>query len=142
MTIRGGIVAATIIAAAMGGIAQAQEVSDDIVDATVGEWLIVSEDGSLGCHITLRKEKTIGGRVVTEGKVCGPPWHDQIAAWDYASPGIVLRNATRKEIIGFGEREVGPWVTDIERTPRIYFVQQPGRWTALRPRRKRWANGC
>ncbi len=57
MRIRGGIVAAIAIAAVMGGIARAREVSDDIVDATVGEWLIVSEDGSLGCHITLGKEK-------------------------------------------------------------------------------------
>ncbi|MGO6727246.1 AprI/Inh family metalloprotease inhibitor [Rhizobium ruizarguesonis] len=98
-----------------------------MVDATVGEWLIVSEDGSLGCHVMLGKEKTNGGREVTEGKVCGAPWQDQIAAWDFASPGIVLRDATRKEIIGFGEREVGPWVTDIERSPRIYFVPQPGK---------------
>jgi len=112
---------------ALSGVGWAQEVSEDIVDATVGDWLIVPEDGSLGCHITLKKDKTIGGRAVAEGKTCGAPWHDQIAAWDFAGPGIALRDATRKEIIGFGEREVGPWVTDIERSPRIYFVPEPGK---------------
>lgn len=112
---------------ALSGVSRAQEVSEEIVDATVGDWLIVSEDGSLGCHIKLKKEKTIGGRAVAEGKTCGAPWHDQIAAWDFADPGIVLRDATRKEIIGFGEREVGPWVTDIDRSPRIYFVPEPGK---------------
>jgi hypothetical protein len=123
----GRLVAAALIVSGLVARVHAQEVSDDIVKATVGEWLIVSEDGSLGCHITLGKQKTIGGRVVTEGKICGPPWRDQIAAWKFESPGIVLRDATRKEVVGFGEREVGPWVTDIERSPRIYFVPEPGR---------------
>ncbi len=121
----GGVLAAILLTAS-SGIARAQEVSQDIVDATIGEWLIVSEDGSLGCHVTLGKEKTIGGRMVKEGNTCGAPWHNEIAAWDFAGPGIVLRDATRKEVIAFGEREVGPWVTDIERTPRIYFLPEPG----------------
>lgn len=127
MRIGRGVLASFAMVLALSGVSRAQEVSEEIVDATVGDWLIVSEDGSLGCHIKLKKEKTIGGRAVAEGKTCGAPWHDQIAAWDFADPGIVLRDATRKEIIGFGEREVGPWVTDIDRSPRIYFVPEPGK---------------
>lgn len=120
------LVMALVLATGMQGRTWAQEVSEDIVDATVGEWLIASDDGSLGCLVTLQKNKTIGGRAVTEGKVCGPPWHNQIAAWDFASPGIVLRDATRKQLIGFAEREVGPWATDLDTSPRIYFVPAPG----------------
>lgn len=61
---------------ALSGVGRAQEVSEDIVDATVGDWLIVSEDGSLGCHITLKKDKTIGGR----------PWRKERRA---AHPGMI-----------------------------------------------------
>jgi len=114
-----------IIAATVGHLA-AQEVSEDIVDATIGEWLIASEDGSIGCHVTLSKEKTIGGRVPQEGKVCGAPWHDEIAAWEFAEPGIVLRDATRKVLVGFEEQEGGPWKTPLDVSPVIYFVPEPG----------------
>jgi hypothetical protein len=115
-----------LLASAFGGHARAQEVSKDIVDATVGGWLIASEDGTLGCHVTLEKGKTIGGRVVTEGKTCGAPWHDQIAAWEFSDPGIVLRDATRKELIGFQEQEGGPWKTPLDVSPTVYFIPEPG----------------
>ncbi|MDM9627379.1 AprI/Inh family metalloprotease inhibitor [Rhizobium sp. S152] len=123
---RRGFLAAVPLALALGGHARAQEVSKEIVDATVGEWLIASEDGSLGCYVTLEKGKTIGGRVVTEGKTCGAPWHDAIAAWEFSDPGIVLRDATRKALIGFQEQEGGPWKTPLDVSPTVYFIPEPG----------------
>ena len=119
-------IAVIAIAAGLAGYAAAQEVSDEIVNATVGKWLIASEDGTLGCHVTLEKGKTIGGRVVTEESPCGPPWHDELAAWEFSDGGIVLRDATRKELITFQEQEGGPWKTPLDTSPVVYFVPEPG----------------
>ncbi|OAV49305.1 hypothetical protein A6U98_13805 [Rhizobium sp. WYCCWR10014] len=119
------VVFAVCLAASASGQLSAQEVGEAIVDATIGEWLIASEDGSVGCHI-LGKDKTIGGRVVTEGKTCEAPWHDEIAAWDFSDPGIVLRDAARKQLVGFQEQEGGPWRTPLDVSPVIYFIPQPG----------------
>lgn len=121
---RFSLAAAMMIVAAVAP-SLAQEVSDDIVDATIGEWLIASSDGSPGCKVRLEKDKTIGGRVVQEGQSCGAPWRDVIAAWEFSDPGIVLRDATRKDIIGFQEQEGGPWRTPLEVTPTVYFVPEP-----------------
>lgn len=104
----------------------AQGVSQDIVDATVGKWLIASEDGSVGCRVTLEKDKTIGGYAMTEGKPCGAPWHEEVYSWDFSEPGIVLRDATRKNIIGFEEEEGGPWKPPLDGSPVIYFIPDPG----------------
>ncbi len=114
------------IAAILTGPAMSQDVSEEIVDATVGKWLIASETGAPGCHVTLEKDRTIGGRVVTEGKPCGSPWHDVLAAWEFSDGGIVFRDATRKEIITFQEQEGGPWKTPLEVSPTVYFVPNPG----------------
>ncbi|MGZ2504514.1 hypothetical protein ACVINI_005059 [Rhizobium beringeri] len=122
----GWVVFAVCLAASASGQLSAQEVGEAIVDATIGEWLIASEDGSVGCHIILGKDKTIGGRVVTEGKTCEAPWHDEIAAWDFSNPGIVLRDATRKQLVGFQEHEGGAWKTPMDVSPAIYFIPQPG----------------
>jgi hypothetical protein len=119
---------ALVFAAAMvlAGTAKAQEVSKDIVDATVGKWLIASEDGSPGCRVTLSKDKTIGGYVLTEGSPCAAPWHEEVFSWDFSEPGIVLRDATRKKIIGFQEEEGGPWKTPLDVSPVVYFIPDPG----------------
>lgn len=114
------------IAVWMASPAFAEDVSEDIVNATVGKWLIASEDGSVGCNVTLEKDKTIGGRVVSEGILCGTPWHDELAAWELSDGGIVFRDATRKEIINFQEQEGGPWKTPLDVTPVVYFVPEPG----------------
>ena len=74
------------------GPAVSQDVSEGIVDTTVGKWLLTLEDGSLACHATLEKVETIGCRVVTKVRPCGPPWHDELAAWEFSDAGIVLRD--------------------------------------------------
>jgi hypothetical protein len=114
------------LTASLGGYVAAQEVSEDIVNATVGKWLTALEDGSIGCHVNLEKGKTIGGRVVTEGSPCGPPWHDELAAWEFSDGGIVFRDATRKELITFQVQEGGPWKTPLDTSPVIYLVPEPG----------------
>jgi hypothetical protein len=106
--------------------AVAQEVSADIVEATTGDWLIASEDGSPGCHLTLEKDRTIGGYSLKEGKPCAAPWHDEVQSWDFTGPGIELRDATRKTLIGFEEQEGGPWRTPLDVSPKVYFIQDPG----------------
>jgi hypothetical protein len=117
-----------IISAYFGIVAQpaAAQVSDDIVEATTGTWLIASADGSLGCRLNLSKDKTIGGYALTEDSPCGPPYHDMLAAWDFADPGIVFRDATRKTVIAFEEQEGGPWRTPLEVEPAVYLVPEPG----------------
>ncbi|NEK19847.1 AprI/Inh family metalloprotease inhibitor [Rhizobium leguminosarum] len=137
----GWVVFAVYLAASASGHLSAQEVGEAIVDATIGEWLIASEDGSVGCHIILGKDKTIGGRVVTEGKTCEAPWHDEIAAWGFSDPGIVLRDATRKQLVGFQEREGGPWKTPLNVSPVIYFIRSPNRLIGSRLPRPPTASG-
>ena len=117
---------AGFIALALFGSARAQDVSADIIDAIAGQWLIASEDGSMGCRVTLEKDKTIGGYALKEGTPCGPPWHDELQAWDFSDAGLVLRDATRKTLIAFEEQEGGPWRTPLEVSPKIYFIQDPG----------------
>ncbi len=109
------------------GPAVSQDVSEGIVDTTVGKWLLTLEDGSLACHVTLEKVETIGCRVVTKVRPCGPPWHDELAAWEFSDAGIVLRDATRKEILTFQEQEGGPWKIPIDVSPVIYFIPEPGK---------------
>jgi hypothetical protein len=117
------IVSASLSIFASPALAQ---VSDDIVEATTGTWLIASADGSLGCRVQLSKDKTIGGYALTEESPCGPPYHDMLAAWDFAEPGIVFRDATRKSVLGFEEQEGGPWRTPLEVEPAVYLVPEPG----------------
>lgn len=130
-------IAVIAIAVWMASPAFAEDVSEDIVNATVGKWLIASEDGSVGCNVTLEKDKTIGGRVVSEGIPCGTPWHDELAAWELSDGGIVFRDATRKEIINFQEQEGGPWKTPLDVTPVVYFVPEPGEMDRVNDRELR-----
>jgi len=122
------IISLAVVSASLSIFAQpaVAQVSDDIVEATTGTWLIASADGSLGCRVKLSKDKTIGGYALTEERPCGPPYHDELAAWDFADPGIVFRDATRKPVIGFEEQEGGPWRTPLEVEPAVYLVPEPG----------------
>lgn len=115
-----------LAAVTCSGQALSQDVSDDIVDATIGNWLIASADGSTGCRVKLEKDRTIGGRALAEEKPCGAPWHDVLASWDFSEGGIVFRDATRNPIITFDEQEGGPWRTPFQVTPAVYLVQEPG----------------
>lgn len=102
------------------------QVSDDIVEATTGLWLVASEDGSPGCRLTFQKAKTIGGYALKEEKPCAGPLHDNVFAWDFGGNGIVLRDATRKAMMSFEEQEGGPYRTPEGVTPRIYLIPDPG----------------
>lgn len=108
------------------GTVRAQDVSQDIIDATVGEWLIAPADGSAGCRVRLEKERTIGGMAVVVGTPCTERFADELASWDFAEPGIVFRNAIREPVIGFQEQEGGPWRTPLDVTPQVFFIPDPG----------------
>jgi hypothetical protein len=116
----------SLAALACASPALSQAVSDDIVDATVGHWLIASSDGAPGCRVKLEKDQAIGGRALTVEKPCALPWRDLLAAWDFSEGGIVFRDATRKSLITFEEQEGGPWRTPLDKSPVVYFVQEPG----------------
>ncbi|MBW6421822.1 protease inhibitor Inh/omp19 family protein [Rhizobium sp. XQZ8] len=104
----------------------AAQVSDDIVDATTGLWLVASEDGSPGCRLTLQKAKTIGGYALKEEKPCAGPLHDNVYSWSFGDGTLDLRDATRKVMMSFEEQEGGPWRTPEGITPRIYLIPEPG----------------
>ncbi|MES2906094.1 MAG: AprI/Inh family metalloprotease inhibitor [Pseudomonadota bacterium] len=91
----------------------AYAVSDDIVAAMAGEWLIAPEDGAQGCVLQFDKDKTIGGYAVQEKAHCAlADLHDRVASWDFGGDGdIVLRDATRKTILHLYEQEGGPYRT-------------------------------
>lgn len=103
------------------------QVSDDIVAATTGLWLVASEDGSPGCRLTFEKDKTIGGYALKEEKPCAGPLHDNVYAWDFGGDGIVLRDATRRVLMSFEEQEGGPYRTPEAVKPRIYLIPEPGK---------------
>jgi hypothetical protein len=102
------------------------QVSDEIVDATAGLWLVASEDGLPGCRLTFLKSKTIGGYALKEEKPCAGPLHDTVAAWAFGEGTIELRDATRKVMMSFEEQEGGPWRTPEGVTPRVYLIPEPG----------------
>lgn len=107
------------------------QVSDEIVAATTGLWLVASEDGSPGCRITLQKAKTIGGYALKEEKPCSGPLHETVYAWDFSGNGLSLRDATRKVLMSFEEQEGGPYRTPEGITPRIYLIPDPGAMQSL-----------
>ena len=115
------------------------QVSDDLVQATTGLWLVASEDGSPGCRITLQKDQAIGGYALQEEKPCAGPLHDNVYAWSFGGDGIVLRDATRKVMMSFEEQEGGPYRTPEGVSPRVYLIPNPGSMQSL-PTAKKVAN--
>lgn len=115
-----------LVVALLSAAPASSQVSEEIVDATLGRWLIAGADGAPGCRIRLEKDATIGGRAVIEEGPCADPWHDRIAAWDFTEGGLVLRDATRAPVITFEEQEGGPWRTPLDVSPTVYFIPDAG----------------
>ena len=100
----------------------------DYVRDTVGEWLIVTDEGKPGCRIRLAPERTIGGYVATPAPDCAGrlPAVGGVTAWDYDG-GVRLRDATRRLVLDFQEDETTIMKTTFEKPPVAFLVKaRPG----------------
>lgn len=94
--------------AAVLAVAQpARAVDEEIYRAMAGRWLVAPEAGGRGCILTLRTNKTIGGRQIDGAEVCqgAVAGLQEAAAWDLDEGGLVFRNALRKRVLGLREQE-------------------------------------
>ena len=70
----------------------------------LGDWTILSADGSKSCKVTLSREPTIGGMVIDIDPACGKvfPVMNDVASWRLLEDWeIVLADATKKSLIHF-----------------------------------------
>jgi hypothetical protein len=137
------VLALTIVAAP----AHAQ-VSDDIVKATAGDWLLAPEDGRPGCRVQLRTNEAIGGYELRQSPSClGVRTMLMTAiAWrfDQTNGGIAFSGPERETVIGFTEKEDGTYASDGAPGDVLLLIKAPagvsavpnartifGTWTAL-----------
>jgi hypothetical protein len=126
--------AATLIASFLGCLltggagSTAQDVAPDILQAQLGEWLAVPDDGERGCRIRLTDERTIGGRRAIPDAACAAriPRLAEAAAWSFAE-GLTFTDATRRRVMTFVEDETTLLKTRGDKVPNYMLVRaKPG----------------
>lgn len=137
-----------VAVAAQMSAAQAQ-VSDDIVKATAGDWLLAPEDGRPGCRVQLRPNEAIGGYELRQSPSClGVRTMLMTAvAWrfDQANGGIAFSGPERETVLSFAEKEDGTYASDGAPGDVLLLIKAPagvtavpnakhvfGTWTALK----------
>lgn len=107
---------------------RAHAFSDEIVEATAGEWLVAPADGTQGCRVHLKTKVVIGGYAAEQKMPCAAssPLYEKTYAWDFdGNGGVVLRDATRKTLLNFAEQEGGPYTTPAGFEPAMLMVKAP-----------------
>lgn len=104
----------SLSAAATPGPAAAQ-VSDDIVKATAGDWLLAPEDGRPGCRVQLRTDEVIGGYSLRPSPSCLGVMTMMVTAmawrFDEAGGGIAFAGPERETVVSFAEKEDGTYAS-------------------------------
>ena len=133
----------TMAAAMLGATVAVAQVSDDIISAYTGDWLVLPVDGRRGCAVKLTAEETIGGRVAVPAKDCARyiPAFADASAW-YPTEGIQFTDAIRRPVMAFSEDETALLSSPTVADPEFYLVpaepglthlprvaDMPGQWT-------------
>lgn len=94
----------------------------DFVKDTVGDWLVVTDDGKPGCRIALKSETAKGGWRASPAADCASrlPVVGRAAAWNFDG-GVRLLGADGKVLLDFQEDETTLMKTSFE-TPPVYFI--------------------
>ena len=106
----------------------AQTVSEGVLEAMSGDWLVAPDDGRPGCHLKLGVEAAIGGYGIELAPGCGKalPQIADAAAWRLGSDGgLAFANALRKTILTFVESEDATYATAAEPGKRLLLVKAP-----------------
>jgi len=101
-------------------------IDDDIVKATIGEYLVAPQSGEQGCVISLQAAQAIGGYAVVEKQPCNPqsPLHDRAYSWNFdGNGGIIFLDAERKVILRLQEQEGGPYQTPPDVQPGFVMAK-------------------
>ncbi|GEP10708.1 AprI/Inh family metalloprotease inhibitor [Methylobacterium gnaphalii] len=114
-------VLAAAVALMLGTGARAAPLPDFVKD-TLGEWLVVTDDGKPGCRITLGSEPVGKTWRASPAADCAArlPNVGKAVAWDF-SGGVRLYGADRKILLEFGEDETTLMKTSFE-TPPVHFI--------------------
>ncbi|EJC78882.1 Protease inhibitor Inh [Rhizobium leguminosarum bv. trifolii WSM2297] len=128
-------------------LAYGQDIDPDILKAQAGTYLVVPEDGSVGCRMTLETDMAIGGYSVSGQDACAKPLPAlaAAAAWNLdGNGGLILIDPMRKVLARFVENEGSPLKTEdgkpllltaapdgVDHLPT--FNSLAGRWTMQRP---------
>lgn len=111
------------------------QVSDEILKATAGNWLLAPEDGSPGCRVQLRTTETIGGYELRPSPSCLAvrTVMATVVAWrfDEATSGIAFTGPERETVISFKENEDGSYSSSGEPGEVLLLLAAPPGVTAV-----------
>lgn len=115
--------AAAALCLASGASARAQ-VSDDIVEAMAGSYLVVPDDGERGCRIRLGRERTIGGYAAEPDPACETtqPKLANVFAWNMGEGLVNFVDPERHTIMSFAENEGATYRTPGDNVPNYQLV--------------------
>jgi hypothetical protein len=116
------------LAAMLGTMPAAAQVSEDIISAYAGDWLVLPVDGRHGCVVKLTVEESIGGRAALPAGDCARhvPALADAAAW-YVDDGIRFTDAVRRPVMAFTEDETALLSSPTVADPQFYLVPaEPG----------------
>lgn len=125
-----------ILAAAVGlvPVTATAQVSDEIVKATAGDWLLAPEDGTPGCRVQLRTDEAIGGYELRPAPSCTGVRTMMITAlaWRFdPSGGIAFVGPERETIVSFAEKEDGTYASAGKPGDVLLLMKAPAGVTAV-----------
>jgi len=111
------------------------QVSDDIVKATAGDWLLAPEDGRPGCRVQLRSNETIGGYELRPSPPCLGVRTMMVAAvawrFDPTTGGLAFSGPERETLVSFTEKEDGTYASAGEPGDVLLLIKAPPGVTAV-----------
>jgi hypothetical protein len=99
---------------AMPAAAQNEGVSDEIIAATAGYWLLTPAAGGPGCNLRLLTDQAIGGWGLDVPADCAAvlPVTTDFAAWTFADDGLRFIDPLRHPLLALQEQEWGAYTAD------------------------------
>ena len=113
----------------------AAQVSDEILQATAGDWLLAPEDGRPGCHVDFRTDEVIGGYELRPAPNCASVLSKMTSAiawrFDQSNGGLAFSGPQRETVISFDEKEDGTYASAGEPGEALLLLKAAAGVTAI-----------